>query len=1182
MKKRLLSMLLALCMVLVALPVFALAVIAEEGEAEATVSISFCLPDGTEVCKRTAAPGVVNFELPTDGEIAAALAVYNAKEGIKGKYELAATDILGFYEVTYLGEITDAAAYQGAIINADKTFYAFTTKSVFKPGNNWPLFTRNTTLDGYRGGWTVGNYNSSNKTFSINSSFESGPNIVNGGSTWTNGGLYVGDDPHIVTCAGFSTALIWKAIAPGTVDVGMDLIGFTSTNVPGDPKPTYSDIAFAIAKNGTIVWPKAAAGAVADTWAGAGSNAETNKWCYLKSETLTQDMTQAWKDYCTTNDDAPTGITVAAGDEIQIVFKRASVACVSCYPTVTYTEVTGGVDAEAAGICTKLDALYSTSFSSTSNFPAYTPENGTTITFKGNWDFLYYKGSQWGDNYRVLMNKTANFNAKGEDGFFNDGRGLYDGSNAIRIAGGNGWWGGAGSYALLGTKDIGGYRYTAEYTGLADISMGAYAVTGQDSANALVGIFLNGQMIWPNAGNYLDDTSKWATVTSTATTPENLPTDILLEKGDMVEFLMTGGDSGARGINLIPMSVSYKSIYTSALFETATERKETTADISLTVNEAEIADSFTVTVEATNADGEWAVVAEDAETSGLYRVSYAMQDYEPYSVSFRVTMTKGDTTLSTKIFAFEVPSRYAPLIHTGFNTKKNTPTTDADVTFTGNWDFMLYNATSEIGTSAGRLANKYYSVSGTAVYCDVITADLGNNPVTAFFNFGNHVEWGGPTYGAYVRNGAASSYRYIAEDSGFANISIDKLGHGSSPWSSDVSWAIYLNGEKIWPTADTAIEGLTFESGWLRSVTDEKVGENFLTDAQLAAVNAQLTNIYLREGDALEFVCHAPGTSGNWTNCGNICYASVDYVSRNENAIPTCTGISANIGSKYGFTLLTEGGDADIADLELALTFASGRTLTAETIADGFRVSGILPAEMTETITYTLYAVTTNGTVTAYRVLAEGETTYADLLATYLTEDADVKLKDMVIATLQYGAAMQKRTLHNMDNLATSVLGEEDVLSFTLTDPESVYAQEKDATKAYTFTGASLLLQDEIRVKLYIELAEGMEMSEGELFLEYATSADFTGAQRSAVVQRGNEGETWRSNAHLKAILDVMPSAFTGAMYFRVVTADGTVVSTTLTYSVDSYAARVPAEAEMTAAIRALGIATANYLADEA
>lgn len=65
MNKRILSMLLALCMVFVALPVFALAVVAADGE-EATVNISFCLPDGTEVCKRTIPAGVADFEPPTE------------------------------------------------------------------------------------------------------------------------------------------------------------------------------------------------------------------------------------------------------------------------------------------------------------------------------------------------------------------------------------------------------------------------------------------------------------------------------------------------------------------------------------------------------------------------------------------------------------------------------------------------------------------------------------------------------------------------------------------------------------------------------------------------------------------------------------------------------------------------------------------------------------------------------------------------------------------------------------------------------------------------------------------------------------------------------------------------------------------------------------------------------------
>lgn len=1183
MKKRILSLLLALCMVFLALPVFVMAAVADGGAEAPTITISFRLPDGTEVCSRTVTPGVADFDLPNDEELGAALTAYNAKEGVAGKYELAAADILGFYEVKRNGEIVDATAYKNTMMKEGKTFYAFTTKALFTPTNNWPLYTGKASFDGYRGGWTVGSYAGSGAAIVPYEAFDAANNILNAGNTWTGGGVYL-EQGRMITTNDNSVSLAWRAIVPGTVKIDMLALQF---DAKGDGA-VQSDTVMAIAKNGVIVWPKKDAGkTLADTWATAGKDGD---WFYASLPNSAEQVPSVgsvldqYTAECTANG-APEGITVAAGDDIQLVFKRSQSPHISCNAAVVYTEVTGGVDAEAAGIVTRFAYAYRTFFSrSSDNFPLYTAESGSTVTFRGNWDLLYYKNNRWGDSTRVLMNKAVNFNSVGGDGFFNDGRALWGGSNAVRIDGGSEYWGEGATYSLIGSMECGGYRYTAEYDGLADISFSTYASMEGDGFTA---IFLNGQMIWPNVGDYMKDASKWAPLSTTATTPENLPTNILLNKGDMVEFLLMAGEGSTqvRSVNLAPMTVTYKALYaTPPSLQLATEEKDGSYNVTLTVDKADVVDAVTVEV-ANQGTEDWTELTADAARPDVFMKSYERKDYEPYTVIFRVTMKQGEVTLLPQTFSVDIPSRYPPLIHTGFGLKKNVPTTDADVTFQGNWDFMLYAAASEIGTSAGRLANKYYATGGSAVYSDNPAIGYGADPsLTAGFNYHTHHEWGGQTYGAYVRNGSAVSYRYTAQDSGLVNITLDKLGHVSSPWASDVSWGIFLNGEKIWPKDDTAIEGLTFADGWLRHTTAKEVKENLLTAEQLAAINAQLKNIYLHEGDKLEFACYAPGTASPWSNTGNVCYMSVDYVSRNVAELPAYKGVSATIGNKYGFTFLTEGENADIDKLELALTFGSGRTLTVDPIADmgGFRVDGILPAEMTEKITYKICAVSTNGTVTAHRVLAEGETTYAEMLSGYLAGDADVKTRDMVIATLQYGAAMQKRTMTNMDNLATAVLGEGDTLSFMLTDPVNAYAQAKDASKAYNFTGASLLLQDTVRVKLYIDLAEGMKMSNGELFLEYATTADFTGAKRSALTQRGNEGETWRSNAHLKAILDILPTACTGAMYFRVVTADGTVVSTTLTYSVDSYAARVPAEAEMTAAIRALGIATANYLAEEA
>lgn len=1175
MNKRILSMLLALCMVLVALPVFALAVVAADGE-EATVNISFYLPDGTEVCKRTIPVGVADDILPTGQEIANALAIYNAKEGIQGKYELTAEEILGFYDVSARNTITAAGAYNGTLINKDMAFYAFTAKSVFRPDNNWPLFSWEASFNGFCGGWSAGYYNKDSHKITAYTLFDAPNNILNAGDTWTQGGLYLGNDPHMVTCADNSVTLVWKAIVPGTVNVDFAYLGFPSGNYP-PPSGGKADVAVAIAKNGTIVWPKAAAGkTIAETWATAGSGTD-NTWFYNQLEGKTGDMTAAYQEYCTTNEDFAAGINVMPGDDIQIVLKKAAAAGATAYPAVTYTEMTGGVDAEAAGIVTAFATKYASTFDASTNYPAYPVEtaNGKEVTFRGNWDFVRYEKAAWGDATRAVVNKLANVSGGStSDAFITaDGTGAWGTAVGVRVPSGNAGWGDTGALSSTPAYTV-GYRYTAEYTGLANIVLTDYYIgaTTYNPKDAVLGIFVNGQMVWPAAGDYYADASKWATVTTTKKTAENLPTNLLITKGDMVELLVGAPNGYVRGATIMPVSVNYTELYHDPqISAVGTPNESGTYDLMLTVNPGGMDE---VKVEAAdNKSGTFGNYTELTENNGVYKLVCEQFDLESYTVTFRVTMGLQGKTTFPQYISYTIPSRYAPLIHTGFGLQENTPVLVGGIAnFRGNWDFVLYSAASEIGTSAGRSAKYFYSTGGSFAFSDNKSYNYGDANFTAAVNYGEHTEWGGMTYGAYARNGSAVSYRYIAEGSGLADITLDKLGHVSSPWTSDVSWGIFINGEKIWPTADTAIDGLTFVDGWLRHTTAADVRENLLTADQLAAVNAQLKNIYLREGDALEFVCYAHGTCDQWANTGNVCYASVDYTAWEEAELPTVDTVSAVMGTDFGFVLNCTNNNPQVAEL-LATATIGDRALTVTVNGNKISITGIRATEMTDTITYRVYARSTNGTVATSRLVKEATTTYADLLAGYLVEGTDVKVKDMAIATLKYGAAAQTRFLYRPDDLATRVLGEGDTLSFTAPSAADEYAQTSAATN-YRFAGASFLLNEKIQLKLFIDLQAGQDALNGTLYLEIAEGNGAFVRSDAKISQRATADP---SNAHLKAILDLNPTANATVYRFRLVNEAGVAVSTELTYSVAAYAHSAVEDKALTDAILAFGQAARNY-----
>lgn len=1165
MNKRILSLFLVLCMILVALPVFAVAAVAEESAK--TVNIYFVLPDGTEVAKRTIPEGAGVFEEPTADEITAAIAKYNANEKVKG-YELTADDILGFYEVKPDGEIVTHDAYASAVINADKTFCAITTKAVFRPGVNWPLYTANTSFDGYRGGWTLASYNGS--AFTTMSTLGD-DNVLHAGDPWGKGGMYLAKERGITGNDG-SLSLVWKAIAPGTVNLDLLALQFDQT---GDGAKR-SDIAVAVAKNGTIVWPAAAKDrTLADTWA----TAKDSGWFYADlGSCITGSVLDKYRAHCDAGD-APSGITVAAGDRIEIVLKRSQTPHITCSPVISYEAGTvGAVDAAAAGITTQVADIYGTTLSSNANYPTHDGTEGGVVTFRGNWDMLYYKKNVWGDSTRTLMNRVVNFAGGAGDTFFTDGCKLW-GGNMVRVVGGHGYWGAAGSYTLSGSnKEIGGYRYTAEFSGVADISFSSYKTM---EGSAPVAIFLNGQMIWPQVGNYFGNRDKWATATTTAATPENLPTDVILRKGDMVEFLVAAAPdgSGARSVELMPLTVRYSAVYTDApTVQITPDNKVDSCDFTLTVNKAGM---DTVKVEV--ADGRTGNFAELSATDGVYTAAgYERDRTAAYDVVFRFTYTKDGKTFLPQTRAVTVQSYFDA------NFDKVAGSAFADVTdgFTvadgekvpagvNGWDIVIYENVAAAADPANAKTDLYrwFCTKSNLSWVNHKTeGEIGGQDVA--FRAGTAPgPWNAAPYAAIVCNGWVSGYRYTVPESGFAFLSVTSAGRALPTGWADAyndqatKLAVTLNGRQIWPTDGT----------WYPI----KRENGDLTATIKASIEAALSNVYVEKGDVIEYLITSANQNVYSSFYANFFGSVSVYQPKGVPTVPSQLDATApRMDGTFGVRLTLGAADENVIDYETVATIG-GRALTAtyDKASNSILLSGILSTEMMQPLAYRVYAVsehtgTDNVTVKHYHPTAAAETTYADLIAPYLDSE-DVAVKDMAVAILNYGAAAQNRFLEEPGELPTTKLNGK-TLSFETPTAEDKYAQADREGKAYAFSGATLLLQDRIRLKLIIDLQTGADMLDGDLYLEYGTDAGFAGAEKALLLQRGNEGDD-KSNAHLKATLDILPTAFAATMYFRVVTAEGTVVSSTLTYSVSSYAARSTEDAALTAAILALGKAAENY-----
>ena len=154
MKKRILSLLLLVCMLLPLVPTMALPIAATDTttttDEEKKVTISFRSGSGYGVgyvgdliAQYTFDAGTIYFGTPTDAECY--LKNVNPKE------------ILGWYTTDVDGKMTDVRAYNGTNITEDLTFYPITKSSTFSVGStqsNIPLLdAAGTTVVANRGGW---------------------------------------------------------------------------------------------------------------------------------------------------------------------------------------------------------------------------------------------------------------------------------------------------------------------------------------------------------------------------------------------------------------------------------------------------------------------------------------------------------------------------------------------------------------------------------------------------------------------------------------------------------------------------------------------------------------------------------------------------------------------------------------------------------------------------------------------------------------------------------------------------------------------------------------------------------------------------------------------------------------------------------------------------------------------
>ena len=402
MKKKLLSLLLVLCMVLPMVPFGAFTIAAADAEGATVTFINANVSPAETVSTQTVGV-VMDFtvpEVPDDG--------------------------LGWYHVSNTGVIREASTYlyQAA---QDMTFYLLPRSSTFSPSSNWPRYTAKTRFDGWTNNWTAGSYIGSSYTLFDNMPADAN-NMLQNKSIWSYGGIYLAHTQHMITQSAGALALSYHALADGKIDVDFEALGIAYTADGAN----FSDTLMAVAVNGVVVWPAAAANqaVTAKPFTGTGYTFKYNSngqqttyyptietsWAYLKLDEQTAapseytsgtdavvttvaktgELMTEYKAYCEKNG-YPHGISVSAGDRVDVVFSRVNTPHIYAYPTITYTSVTGeplsAGDIIMGGDVAGDNYIASSLVTGGENFAAYgSAANPYSLAkdFTGGWDFASY------------------------------------------------------------------------------------------------------------------------------------------------------------------------------------------------------------------------------------------------------------------------------------------------------------------------------------------------------------------------------------------------------------------------------------------------------------------------------------------------------------------------------------------------------------------------------------------------------------------------------------------------------------------------------------------------------------------------------------------------------------------------------------------------------------------------
>lgn len=247
---------------------------------------------------------------------------------------------------------------------------------------------------------------------------------------------------------------------------------------------------------------------------------------------------------------------------------------------------------------------------------------------------------------------------------------------------------------------------------------------------------------------------------------------------------------------------------------------------------------------------------------------------------------------------------------------------------------------------------------------------------------------------------------------------------------------------------------------------------------------------------------------------------------------------------------------AGAANVSVRFSFNGKETVGADSSSDGdytvYKFKGIEPQQMTDDVTATL-------SVTYGETTVSSEMTYSVkqyCLNQLSSANATGELKTLLVDMLRYGAAVQEYLNYKTNNLATAglsaqqlALGSDTSAALSLTQVDQKITAMTSGEKKVKWTAASLRLEGDVAIKLKFSKLENAAITD-DISVKYTVDdgADTYDATVTAA-----------SNGNYVCYIN-MPVDKMGAVIHAVVYEGNNAISSTINYSIESYAAAMQDE----------------------